>query len=149
MLRPDNQPAVQRAGRSLETPRETSRDSLPDGAHPRTQFLRSVTSRGRPWARYDGGEGGLGEGKGKDSWQPHPRGSGMHSHPRGTAGQRQAARPPAPWNNSPSSSSLSPLLGCARRNPICDRDPDPDPDPGRLFPQKQCSTMGQINTFTL
>ena len=26
---PDNQPAVRRAGRSLEAPRETSRDSLP------------------------------------------------------------------------------------------------------------------------
>ena len=72
-MAPDNQPAVQRAGRSLEAPRETGRDSLPDGAHPRAQFLRSVsdadrktghadTSRGRPWARYDGvGEGGGGK----------------------------------------------------------------------------------------
>ena len=77
MLRPDNQPAVQRAGRSLETPRETSRDSLPDGAHPMTQFLRSVsdadrkrghadTSQGRPWARYDGrGERGQAGGRGR------------------------------------------------------------------------------------
>ncbi|MXQ97961.1 hypothetical protein E5288_WYG010500 [Bos mutus] len=59
---PDNQPAVQRAGRSVEVPRETDRDSLPDGAHPRAQVLRSVTdsvrrtghtntSRERPWAR--------------------------------------------------------------------------------------------------
>ena len=144
-MAPDNQPAVQRAGRSLEAPRETGRDSLPDGAHPRAQFLRSVsdadrktghadTSRGRPWARYDGvGEGGGGRGEGGRSSTTQPRGSRTHSHPRGTAGQRQAARPPAPRNNSPSSPSPSPspspLFGCARRNPFCDRDPDPRPRP--------------------
>ena len=160
-MAPDNQPAVQRAGRSLEAPRETGRDSLPDGAHPRAQFLRSVsdadrktghadTSRGRPWARYDGvGEGGGGRGEGGRSSTTQPRGSRTHSHPRGTAGQRQAARPPAPRNNSPSSPSPSPfpspLFGCARRNPFCDR----DPDHGRLFQQKQRSTMEQIKTFTL
>src|SRR5574341_103119 len=53
----------------------------------------------------------------------------MHSQPRGISGQRQAARPPAPKNNSPSSPLLSPLLGCARRNPFCEPDPDPEPHP--------------------
>ena len=65
----NNQPTVQRVGHSIGAPGETSKDSLLEGAHPRAQFLLSVTnadrrtgptntSQERPWGRYDGQTGG-------------------------------------------------------------------------------------------
>ena len=70
----NKQPAVQRASHSIGAPEETGRDSLLEGAHPRAQFLLSVTnadrrtgpintSQERPWGRYDGQT----RGEGKDS----------------------------------------------------------------------------------
>ncbi|VDO59479.1 unnamed protein product [Onchocerca flexuosa] len=48
----------------------------------------------------------------------HPRGSGMLSHQRGTAGQCQAARAPAPRNTSPSPRSLSPPFSIPGETPF-------------------------------
>ena len=81
---PDSQPTVQRAGRGIEAPRGTSRDSLPDGGGPilgrsfsapsprRTgkrdtpTLLGNVSGRGTTDARTDRWTG-VGEGEGEHS----------------------------------------------------------------------------------
>lgn len=148
MLRPDNQPAVQRAGRSVEVPRETDRDSLPDGAHPRAQVLRSVTdsvrrtghtntSRERPWARYDGRTGG----EGKNSWHPTHRAAEctpIQGVPQ--ANVRRRDPPPREITRHLPGPCHRPL-GVPGETPFVTH----PPDDGLLFQQEQRSTMGQIN----
>ena len=77
------------------------------------------------------------EGRGQEGCLTrHPRGSRTHSHLRGTAGQRQAARAPAPRNTSPSSPPLSPPFSMPGETPFV------TPDDG--FQEKQRPVMGQM-----